>query len=443
MATTWKKVLTEDSSIPTSQIAGVGTANYVPYVDAAGALAEVDLGAGAYLGGRGSGIPLPTTIGDTLSNGSDIAAGTLSGNVLQLSINNNAVTNAMMADNAISPAEIKHHTGLGVIAYDSSGVPANITASGANKVLKTDANGTAFEFGDANDAATVAVNLNSTNAAVPVHFGGVNDTDNDTGVTISKDTANAFTYNPATTFAKSSSQPNVTAVTDGSAALTVAGGIKADLLGTATIAGSVEVSDSSADASYDLVFVTGTGQQKILSDADGINYNPGEKALTVANLIVTGNNTVVNTTELVVEDKTLRVAGSSTSSSNSTSANAGLVVNVGISNYTSSDEDGALTVTNEDGFLPRVIWSNGANTTKGWAIATVGVADDTAGTEVDGVAIDDNLKTASTLHGIAVMHHTTDATTDGASVASTIGDIGVGAFYLSTDGNGSLYVQTA
>ena len=463
---TWKKVLTEDSSVNLSQL--VTSSNQVLISDGNGAASGATLGSNQIIIGNGSSVPTVTT-----PTGGDVV-GTLNadGN-FHLNIGSAKVDHAAMADDAIEIQQIADSdafaagsavSGLLVFGDGTTAKTPHFLSTAladAGKRLAVNSGGNGFEFVSAASAADVDVNSSAGTAAVAVLFGAANDGNDDgSGVQVLKQTnANEFTYKPdVSTYAVGSDQldfAGTAAATFTPAgtthALTVAGGIKGHLAGTAAAATRVNVAESAADGFYSLVFAdisSGAGYKPLGYDNSGLTYNPAEETLKVKNLQVTGTNVSVDTTNLLIEDHTIRLGSSAASTTAADAEGTGFVVNIGISDITSGEEDSNPSETNVDGFLPRVIWGDEdrSESTLGWQIAHVGADDLTAGQEIEGVTVDANLKTASTAYGVAVLKHVTDDIT-AASALNTAGanahDIGVGAFFLAAGGNGNLYIQTA
>ena len=74
-------------------------------------------------------------------------------------------------------------------------------------------------------------------------------------------------------------------------------------VGTATLASSVVVTDSTVDANQPVVFNNEVGGLR--DDTGAFTYNPNTGTLTTPNLTVSGTTTTINTTNLNVEDKNI------------------------------------------------------------------------------------------------------------------------------------------
>ena len=468
MAVTWKKVLTEDSSVNLSQV--VSATNAVVIADGTGAASSVSLAANNILvSGGASADPIGAPIA-----GGDVTGSLNGSNQVELTIQQGVVEHTMLAEDIINVENIapsntfsggSAHSGLLVFGDGTTASePAFLTANGnAGKRLAVNSSANGFEFVSAASAADVDVNSSAGTAAVAVLFGAANDGNDDaTGVQVLKQTnANEFTYKPdVSTFAVAAGTNDITgtdstlhAPSSPTAALKVAGGIEGHLAGTATSAQMIQVADaSSLDGFKNIIFTdTGSGHKPVGIDT-GLQYNPAEETLKVKNLQVTGTNTAVETANLLVEDKIIRVGTTSTGVDAATANNSGLVVNVGVSTLASSDEDNAtLNQTNDDDHLPRIIWGDQdlSESTLGWQIANVGAATANAGVaDGDGnIAVPANSVNTSSAYGVAVLKHNTDdinsatALNNGGSNAT---DIGIGAFLLCTGGtNPGLFIQVA
>ncbi len=467
MAVTWKKVLTEDSSVNLSQL--VTASNSVLIANGSGGASSVSLAENQILvSGGASSDPISAPIA-----GGDVT-GTLNGSSqIELTIQPGAVEHAMLAEDSINLENIADsdtfsggsaHSGLLVFGDGTTAkTPTFLTANGnGSKILAVNSGANGFEFVSASSASDVDVNSATGSSALAVMFGAANDASDDgSGVQVLKQAnANEFTYKPdVSTFAVAAATNDITgtdstlhAPASPTAALKVKGGIEGHLAGTATSAQMIQVADaSSIDGFKNVIFTnTGSGHKPVGIDT-GLQYNPAEETLKVKNLQVTGTNTAVETQNLLIEDKIIRVGTTSAGVDAATANNSGIVVNVGVSTLTSSDENNAsLNQTNDDDHLPRLVWGDQdlSESTLGWQLANVGVATANAGVaDGDGnIAVPANSVNASNAYGVAVLKHQTDdinlATALGAGGANAT-DIGVGAFLLCTGGtNPGLFIQT-
>ena len=458
---TWKQVLTSDSTINIEQIDGIAgngdDNNSVVIIDGNNDADAIVLGDGQILVGT-AGAPVAEDV-----TGGDVTGAVDGGNFV-LSIGSDKITHGMLKEDIINVENIAPSNTFsggsavaGVMVFGngtSASEPTFLSASGqGGKLLKVNAAANGFEFAAASDA-TNAVNVSSATTALPVIFGGTNADSNDTGVTLEKQSdPNQFTYEADATFAVptgfldgsgSTATVNSQSQSGGTAALTVAGGISGNLLGTALSAIEVglHTDGTPVDAFHSVAFGGTADGYSPLQRKSGFEFNPAEETLRVKNLMVTGTNTTINTTNLNVDDQTIRVGTSLSTVTPASAQGGGLVVNVGIAGSTSGDED-TLNQTNDDDHLPRVIWGDQglAASTLGWQIANVG-----AQTANLGDGADANTRDASNAWGVAVMYHNstsgvTSANNADAAVNSGNG-IGVGALYLNTNTD-TLWIQTA
>ena len=75
---------------------------------------------------------------------------------------------------------------------------------------------------------------------------------------------------------------------------------------------SIDVTETTTDATYYPTFVTGTGDVAVNIDgsaADKLSYNPNSQTLTVKNLVVDGTQTILDETVQVVENSTILFEG--------------------------------------------------------------------------------------------------------------------------------------
>lgn len=240
-----------------------------------------------------------------------------------------------------------------------------------------------------------------------------------------------FTYNPGSNILSVpaiDASGNVTAsvlvsdVVDGTAPLTVTSTTIVPNLHVAKagIATTVDVASTTSSASeHYLTFVTATGAGAALhADATDLVFIPEDATagieggtLKVPNLTVTGTTTSLNTVNLEVKDKTIKVADE-----NDTSANAiGSGIIVDINNAASAN-------------LPSILYAGQDNSASGWSISRANHA--TAGA----VAITTGIGTMQVVSDITDSNYET-----GNSGAI---DFGVGAFCYSSNAAGGLYIQT-
>ena len=446
---TWKKILHEDSSITIDQITGLEDMQD----------GQVIIGSGDQVNNHDL-TNLHILVGDGSNNakiaGLVAAAGEAGGDIIVESVDNvsgvnadvkfhiidEVVTENKIADDSVSPAKIKHQGGHGILVYDDNvsdgdGVPTFLAGGTAGQIVKVNGTANGFEFADAASSSTIDISLHD-GTRRPVIFGGEADDDSDTGQVIRKDQP-SFNYLADQTFASDlykdafNSTVNPATVSSSTADLHV-DHIKTNITGTAGAAAKVYgTNETGQDVEFPMVFASngdsgafgGNGYASSMIDK-AFTFNPADQMLTVPNLKVTGTNTIVNTANLHVDDKTIRVASSTGQTTTSDATDSGLVVNIGTN---SGAADGGITEQNADTDLPRLIWANDPTSTKGWIIANKGTGSDT------------NLA-ASAGHGIAVLTHDT-AVVSQATLNSSF-DHGIGAFFLSdSDGNPELYIQVA
>lgn len=211
---------------------------------------------------------------------------------------------------------------LDIVTTDAVGAAANIqiTADGTAELAGTtvtldssggitlDADGGTITFADAGAslgtitssgysgtaavATTVTITDNeNTNENNPIVFVAGADTD---GGNLGLETDGDAHYNPST--------GTITATA-------FAGNLTGNVTGSAdTVATSAS---SSSDAHFIAMFANASGDQAPVTDA-GLKYTPSSDTLTVSNLTVSGTTTTVNTSDLEVTDKIIRVANNGT-----------------------------------------------------------------------------------------------------------------------------------
>jgi len=469
MATVWKKVLMEGSAININDVVGVTDLEKGQLLrgNAANSVEEIDVTSGNIIFGSTNNDALLCSFGTanpgnggvsvTLTNQNDDA---LTG-VVTFTVDNDAISTAKIQDNAVTLGKLAHQANAGILVYDGAGgEPSFLSASGeGNKILKVDSDGLGFSFADGSSATSVSVTDSDSTpdtARRRILHAGTTTAGDEPLQTVFGDTE--FTY-------KNQQALNTSYFTDWTGSYAVSNvsdlyaggdldaamitpqnaGIAGNLLGTARGAMYVRADAIAAtdDSFYSLGFLknkSGTEFYHTGFQSD-LSYNPKEKALKVPNLIVTGQQTTINTANLQVEDKTIRLGiGTSESSviTSSVASGGGIVINIGAAGFDAGDEDG-VTAQNAEGNLPRVIWDNGAgdqassNSVLGWKAAYKGSGADTA-------------LGASTAYGIGVMHVTdqTAATALGADLNNATFSIGVGAMALvDYDNEPALYIQTA
>jgi len=436
---------------------------------AANEIEEIDVTSNNMIFGGSSGDALLCSFGTSADGAGEVLpalsgedASSLTGTVT-FTVSDNAIGTAKIDNDAVTLAKVAHGSNAGVMIYDGvSGIPTFLSAAdSANKVLKVNGAGTTLTFEDAASATSVSITDSDSGPDTTrrrIMHGGTTSAGDEATQTVFGDTEftykNQETINTAdfTDWAGTYVSNNITlpyegSDTDSALQLPATAGISGTLVGTARAAMYVKASGVAAtgtnDDFYDVPFmkdtgITGFSHVGYASSGSGFKYNPKEKTLRVQNLIVDGDQTTINSTNLAVEDKTIRLGIGATETTDVTSAaadGAGFVVNIGRYGVDVGDEDGVTNQNNENA-LPRIVWENGQDSTKsvlGWKMAFKGSGADSS-------------LAASSTYGIGVMH------TDNGLVGSVLGDdlddaslsIGVGAMALvDYDGEPALYIQTS
>jgi hypothetical protein len=471
MATVWKKVLMEGSAIDINDVVGVTAMEKGQILrgDDNGDVENIDVTSNRMIFGGSSDDALLCSFGN-VSDGEGEVLPSLTGEdgsnltgTVTFTVSDAAIGTAKLVDDAVTLAKIAHGGSAGVMIYDTAtGVPTFLDASGsANKVLKVNGAGDSLTFEDAASATSVSITDSDSGPDTTrrrIMHGGTTTAGDEATQTVFGDTE--FTYkNQEQINGADFSGWNGTytvndinnsyegADTDSALQLPATAGISATLVGTARAsmyikANSVD-SGVSNDAFYDVAFmknsnVTGFSHVGYSSSGTGLKYNPKEQTLKVQNLIVDGNQTTINSTNLAVEDQTIRLGIGATETTDVTSGAAdgtGIIVNIGRHGVDVGDEDG-VTTQNAENTLPRIVWENGQDSTKsvlGWKMA------------FKGAGADSSLGTSST-YGIGVMHTDSAVATTalGADLNDATLNIGIGAMALvDYDGTPELYIQTA
>ena len=189
---------------------------------------------------------------------------------------------------------------------------------------------------------------------------------------------------------------------------------------TATNANNVNLADksTSTDNQY-FVFSEGTTGNQALGTDSNFYYVPGTDTLNVQNLVVSGTETKVNTTDLSVTDKVIEMAAGSVNAAAATGA--GIQINIAEVAYVADTGDGTDNQALVDASfakMPTLTWSSSGKLS-GWQVQ------------------DYNDTTAASKFPIAIMANGAGAP---ANSGSLVDDIGDGAFYLD-DTNSELYVR--
>jgi len=241
---------------------------------------------------------------------------------------------------------------------------------------------------------------------------------------------NVLSYNPGTNIlsvpaidASGSIQGSVLVsdVSTGTAPLTVTSTTQVANLHVAKagVATTVDVTSETTSANdHYLTFVSGTTAGSTLyADATDLIFIPEDATsnivggtLKVPNLTVTGTTTTLNTTNLEVKDKTIKIA-----EENDTAANAiGSGIIVDINNAA-------------DANLPSILYAGHDNSASGWQVSRANHA--TAGT-------------AKVTTGLGTMEISTSVTDSNYASSSGL-DFGIGAFCYSSNADGGLYIQVS
>ena len=128
--------------------------------------------------------------------------------------------------------------------------------------------------------------------------------------------------------------------------------------GTATLASTVTVTDSTTDTAFPVVFHDESNA--LLDDTGAFTYNPNTGTLIAPNLTVSGTTTTINTTNLNVEDKNIILNYHATSDTSSTADGAGITIQDAVD----ASNDASLTWTAADDtfeFSHAVEINNGAS----------------------------------------------------------------------------------
>jgi len=451
---TWKKILHESSEIAITQIENLDNIDegHIIIGSAAGQADNHLLPHKQILMGDGSNHAKTTTlVSDSAGTGDIIVHQVLNGSGItqdaKLKIVADAVITSKIKDDNVTIAKLAHQNAHGIMVYDDSaadgtGIPTFVTGGAAGEILKVNSSANGFEFAAGSSASTVDISLHDTTRRAVI-IGGINDDNSDTGSDsiLRKDFPN-FSYKEGETFA-SAAYKNHTGSTvapvalEGTADLHVPD-IKTNITGTAGTAMRAYVSNDNAATDQEFAVTLASqgadggqfadsGPSHLVAHKQ-FTYNPVEGTLTVNNLRVTGTNTIVDTVNLAVQDQTIRVA-TSNSTSTAQAQNSGIVVNIGDGTPSGTNADETGYEANADNKLPRVLWSNSATTTQGWVMASKGSG-----------GSDASITSASNEVGIAAMNHSTGNITQ--STLNSLNDHGIGAFYLvDTDATPELYIQ--
>lgn len=422
---TWRKIFTSNDVIPVAN-GGTGASNQTigGVVTDGDSIDGVEQTAGEILIGQGSAsVPVAHTLSGDVSMD-------LSGEVTIQSL---AVETGMIAENAVTLAKLAGSTKGDIITFDASGDPVYLSAGADGQVLKANSSAT-NGYGIEWDTAGTATNINVVNGdtqtgPLPVTFASQIGT-----ATVYVDD-DEFTFDPTVAFShEGTTQMNggpddyLVNEVDGSgrAGLFSKNGFKGDLAGVAS--GAKEVSVGQMTGVYSLVGISNDTDpdnyiqlQRAALTGNTLQWDQNNGKLTVGgDLEVTGTTTTVNSTTVEIADASLKLASGATDSSNAQQSAAAVAaggVGIVVDNLNAND-----------GNLGRIVYSGyqSNDSVLGWKIAQerdVNASSPTTGP-----------------WGVGVMYtQSSSMSTSGGSAAL---NIGVGAMTWTSDGTGSLWIQT-
>lgn len=458
----------EGSAIDVNDIMGVTSMGHGQLLrgDDEGDVEEIDLTSNTMLFGGTSDQALVCSFGSSDAGEGGIGV-TLSGEAADLTgtvtfqVQDEAIGTDKIQNNAVTLAKLAHNIDLGIFTTDDDGAPTFLTPTAADngKNLQVNSDGTAFVFADAQSATTVTVGAPDSVRRRVLIAGTQTDDQEDAQNVLGHQ---GFTYDAdqglnTTGFQnflgtyevdniRSTTASGTTAALDlseNSTSIDETASIRGTLVGTARasmnlLTTNVPADDVSYDSFYGIPFMKGNvGNFSLAGRQIGLSYNPYERVLKVPNLQVDGDITTINTQNLTVEDKTIRLGIGSTSSDNVTFVEAngtGLIVNIGKAGTTVAEPD-TFVQDNVEGTLPRMVWNYDAvvsntNSVLGWKAAKQGTGTSTS-------------LAASTAYGVGITH-VTDETASTAGILNNTLDIGVGALALvDYDNIPELYIQVS
>ena len=424
---TWKKIFTADEIIPVAN-GGTGLSELTVGGVVANAadpqlIVGVTQNTGQILVGQGAGAaPAAKSIGGDVAMNAEGAVTIQASAVETNMINNSAVTLAKMADS----------TKGNLIGYNASGDPTHLGVAGDGTVLTADSSeATGLKWATAGSATTITtVNGDAQTGPLPVLFGsGLGD---NATVYVDED---ELQFDPTITFVNLSvanlaqSDGDLASFTDGAGrgALYSKNGFKGDLAGRASAAYHVQVDDTSSGLHHLMMVpsnhVTDDFAEPLRSNK--VRWDQNSNTFTVeGNLNVVGaaTQTTIESNTVEIADVSLKIGMGATGSDQlQTTANSG--VGLFIDNADALDRKLARIVY--EGHAGSNLPTNHASVS-GWKIAQ---------------EVDDTASTDAISYGVGVMHVQTAA-------MSTVGgsadlNIGVGAMAYSTNGDGSLWIQTS
>ncbi len=452
---TWKKLVTTSDTIPVSQ-GGTGlttiTDGAVLVGNGTGTVASVDLGANEILIGA-SGTANPVNL--SANSDSDVKITNAGDTTYQATIQPTSVLGSMVADDTLDWSTHEKTTSAHALKmpfYAATTGAASLTpaASSSGQVLQY--NGSTIVWGT-NTASNLAIDDESAvNKVFNIGLGETNG-DGTAGLTSGNTDFNVssnFNLNPQSAtdqsllrLRNSGTVPTSTAAGDSAAGLIIQADATAatnilqisNVYGTATAAKRIVKGTAANSNAYKIGLINnsttttlnGSGEQ-VMEDA-GFTYTldgAGKGTLSVENLNVTGTTTTIDTTQLAVEDHSVRISVPDTAGGESLTD-------------TTAVQQGELGIivgfnTSADGNMPRVVYKGRADARSvvGWRIAN-------SGTDVDASGASDSF-------GVGVMVKTPGAMSSSGGTNQNLAgdgalDVGVGAFAI--DSSGDLWLQTA
>lgn len=418
---TWKKIFTADETIPVANggtgVTSLTVGGVVANAENPQLIQGVEQTTGQILVGQGAGaVPAAKALsGDVTMNSEGV-----------VTIEDNSVETNMINASAVTLAKMADSTKGNLISYNTSSDPTHLGVGGDGNVLTADSStATGLKWASAGSATTITtVDGDAQTGPLPVLFGsalGSNAT-----VFVDED---ELQFDPTITFVHlndtdlGQTDANLASFTDGvgRGALYSKNGFKGDLAGRSTASFHVQVDDTSS-GSHHLMMVPASHVTDDFVEprrATKVRWDESTDTFTVE-----GNlNVVGTTTETTIESNTVEIAdvslklGMGSTDSNQLQSTAGSGVGLFIDNGASVDRN-----------LARVVYEGYQDSASvlGWQVAQ----------EVNNTASTDAIS-----YGVGVMHVQTAAMSTAGGSADL--NIGVGAMAYSTNGDGSLWIQTA
>lgn len=424
---TWKKIFTADETIPVANggtgVTSLTVGGVVANAELPQLIQGVEQTTGQILVGQGAGaVPAAKALsGDVTMNSEGV-----------VTIEDNSVETGMINNSAVTLAKMADSTKGNLISYIADGTPTHLGVGAAGQVL-TAAPGedTGLEWATAGSATTITtVDGDAQTGPLPVLFGsalGSNAT-----VFVDED---ELQFDPTITFVHlnntdlGQTDANLASFTDGvgRGALYSKNGFKGDLAGRSTASFHVQVDDTSS-GSHHLMMVPASHVTDDFVEprrATKVRWDESTDTFTVE-----GNlNVVGSTTQTTIESNTVEIAdvslkigmGATGSDQLQTTAQSG----VGLFIDNDDAEDRKLARIVYEGHAGSNVPTNHASVS-GWKIAQ---------------EVDDAASTDAISYGVGVMHVQTAAMSNTGGSADL--NIGVGAMAYSTNGDGSLWIQTS